>query len=159
MSALQVLSVVKLAYTSTKISDLHTVTNPPMKKIQCLSEPSNSVILDKVLLLLSQLVPYHAKHVTKVTIFQLAYMFMMFEFVSLRICIYSANGWCICHSFFFSNQKCRLHSFSLCRVRCGNNLNAYSLISYRGCSQNFKSWICLHLFVVFLPEVHFLKGI
>ena len=38
-------------------------------------------------------------------------------------------------------------------------LKAYSLISYRGCSQKFQNWIFVHLFVAFLPEVYFLKGI
>ena len=38
-------------------------------------------------------------------------------------------------------------------------LKAYSLISYRGRSQKFENWNFLHLFVAFLPKVHFPKGI
>ena len=38
-------------------------------------------------------------------------------------------------------------------------LKAYSLISYRGCSQKFQNWNFLHQFVAFLLEVHFSKGI
>ena len=40
-----------------------------------------------------------------------------------------------------------------------NRLKAYSLISYRGRSQKFQNLNFLHLFVAFLQEGHFTKGI
>ena len=39
------------------------------------------------------------------------------------------------------------------------SLKAYSLISYRGRSQKFQNLNFLHLFVAFLQEGHFPKGI
>ena len=38
-------------------------------------------------------------------------------------------------------------------------LKAYSLISYRGRSQKFQNLNFLHLFVAFLQEGHFPKGV
>ena len=40
-----------------------------------------------------------------------------------------------------------------------DKLKAYSLISYRGRSQNFQNLNFLHLFVAFLQKGHFPKGI
>ena len=40
-----------------------------------------------------------------------------------------------------------------------NYLKAYSLISFRGRSQKFQNLNFLHLFVAFLQEGHFPKGV